>query len=135
RIATTSFLNLFVATLTVTILAPNIVVAQTCSASGCDSLAGGSCDQSHGYFPTRGSTARGSGSPSADILNAPSAMGIPAAPGSAGSAAQSPLSAGAAGLNGSTAGGGTSSGGAPSGGTPSGGGFGNLSLTSGSSPG
>lgn len=130
RIAITSFLNLFVATLTVTILAPNIVVAQTCSASGCDSLGGGGCDQSHGYFPTRRSTAPGSASPSADILSAPSAMGIPATPGSAGSTAQSPISSGAGSLNGSAAGGGTSSGG-----TPSSGGFGNLSLTSGSSPG
>ena len=123
RIATTSFLNLFVATLTVTILAPNIVVAQTCSVLGCDSLAGSGCGHTHSYFSPRGSMTRGSGSQPADILNAPSAMGTPAAPGSAGSTAQSPLSSG--GGDGSGLGGGA----------PSGGGFGNLSLTSGSSPG
>lgn len=119
RIATTKILNLLVATLTVTILAPNIVVAQNCSASSCDSLSGCSCDQTQSYFSPTGPMAYG-GSASGDILSAPSAMGMSATPGDGGGAVQGPRSSGGANL---------------SGGAPSGGGFGNLSLTSGSSPG
>lgn len=124
RIANSRFLNLFVATLSVSMLAPNVVLAQNCGPLGCDSLVGGGCNQSLNYFSPGSSTTPGAcgslsdqgtidtqGSP--NVLDAPSAMGIPAAQGNLGSGASSGSSAGAS----------------------SGGGFGNISLTSGSSPG
>ena len=130
RIANSRFLNLFVATLSVTMLAPNIVLAQNCGPLGCDSLVGGGCCPSQSYFSPGTSTAPGAHCSLSDqatndtqrsttVLDAPSAMGMPATQGNVGSGVGS-------GSGSST---GTGSG------ASSGGGFGNISLTSGSSPG
>ncbi len=127
RIANTRFLNLFVATLSVTILAPNIVLAQNCGPLGCDSIVGRGYNQSQSYFSPSGPLTPGTyGSLSEqavanqecspNVLDAPSAMGTPAPLGSGGSQAGGPLS---------SAGGGVSGGGS----------LGSIRLTSGSSPG
>ncbi len=119
RIAKTRILDLFVATLTVTMLAPSVVLAQNCGPLGCDSLVGGGCNSSQSYFSpgTYGSSSnQGSYDPGApNVLDAPSAMSSPAPQGNLGSGSGSSTGAGS--------------------GAPSGGGFGNISLTSGSSPG
>lgn len=132
RIANTRFLRLAVAALSVTMLAPNFVLAQNCGPLGCDSHAGEACKPSYGYFSPSTSTSLGANSSlsnrgamnqagSANVLNAPSAMGMSATPGNAGPQQGGSLPSGAGSGNGA--------------GASNGGGFGNLSLTSGSSPG
>lgn len=124
RIANTRFLNFFVATLSVTMFAPNIVLAQNCGPAGCDSLVGGGCNQSQSYFsPGRSLSDQGAMNQLgySNVLDAPSAMNTSPTQGDFGSQAGTPSSGG------SSAGSG--------GGASSGGGFGNISLTSGSSPG